>query len=129
MRSLSSSLAPLPSVSSGYEEQIKGRNFEVPGCGGFMLTGWAENLEDYYVVGEEVVCFDQTAELIEKVRYYLDHEAERQAIARAGYERTLREHTYAHRFAEIFRQVGLAARSGASAPEDVGRPGRTEEIC
>ena len=27
-----------------FAEQIKGRNFEIPGCGGFTLSGWAENL-------------------------------------------------------------------------------------
>lgn len=96
---------PEPPVS--YVEQIKGRNFEVPGCGGFMLTGKAEDLENYYQPGKEIVCFEDTKDLIDKIRYYLAHEGERVAIARAGYERTLREHTYAHRFAEIFKKMNL----------------------
>jgi spore maturation protein CgeB len=90
-----------------YAEQIKGRDFEVPGCGGFLLTGKAENLEEYYRIGREVVCFDDTDELIDKVEYYLSHEEERASIAQAGYERTLRDHTYVQRFNEIFKKIGL----------------------
>ncbi len=88
--------------------QIKGRVFEVPGCGGFLLTGDAENLNDYYRTGQEMLVFNSIADLIEKIRYYLDHEQERAAIAQAGYQRTLREHTYVQRFTEIFKRMGLA---------------------
>jgi spore maturation protein CgeB len=98
----------MESVNSvNYFEQIKGRNFEVPGCGGFMLTGKADDLENYYEFGKEIVCFDDIRDLIEKIRYYLAHEDERAAIARAGYARTLREHTYAHRFTAIFKEMNL----------------------
>lgn len=88
--------------------QIKGRNFEVPGCGGFLMTGYADNLSDYYRIGEQLAVFDSDADLIEKVRYYLSHEKERQAIAQAGYQRTLQEHTYTRRFSEIFETIGLS---------------------
>lgn len=88
-------------------DQIKGRNFEVPGCGGFLLTGHADNLEDYYETDKEIVCFDTNEELIEKSRYYLEHEQERTKIAQAGYDRTIHEHTYVHRFNEIFKRMSL----------------------
>jgi len=90
-----------------YVQQIKARNFEVPGCGGFLLTGDAEDLGKYYAAGTEIVCFDGRGDLVEKIKYYLAHEEERAAIARAGYERTLRDHTYANRFREIFSRLGL----------------------
>ncbi len=88
-------------------KQIKGRNFEVPACGGFLLTGIAENLAEYYVPGKEVVTFDSTADMISKAQYYLNHEDERAAIARAGYERTMRDHTYKQRFDAIFARAKL----------------------
>jgi len=112
-----------------YAEQIKARNFEVPGCGGFMLTGEAENLENYFQDGEEIVCFADTDDLIQKARYYLRHEDERAAIARAGYERTLREHTYAHRFTEIFQRVGLPTPALEAVLAGTVCPGQTEEVC
>ncbi|MCL4552959.1 MAG: glycosyltransferase, partial [Candidatus Marsarchaeota archaeon] len=111
-----------------YSEQIKGRNFEVPGCGGFMLTGRADNLEDYYELGEEVVCFDDMRDLIEKVRYHLEHEEERAAIAKAGYERTLRDHTYVRRFRQVFQQMGVTWEPGEEILEGRGKPGLTLEI-
>lgn len=89
----------------GTVQQIKGRNFEVPGCGGFLLTGMAENLEDYYKLGKEVVCFDRLEDLIRLIQYYLQHEKEREQIAKSGYERTIREHTYEQRLREIFEMI------------------------
>jgi spore maturation protein CgeB len=96
-----------------YLEQIKGRNFEVPGCGGFLLTAPAENLDSYYVPGRELASFDTVGELIDKVRYFLANEAERLTIAEAGYQRTIREHTYAHRFADIFKHMGFNGDNSA----------------
>ena len=88
-------------------EQIKGRNFEVPGCDGFLLTGDADNLRDYYVDGKEIVIFKDTNDMIDKIKYYLAHDKEREAIAQAGYERTIREHTYEQRFREIFKIMNV----------------------
>lgn len=93
-------------------EQIKGRNFEVPGTGGFLLTGDADNLSEYYTPDKEIAIFHSIPELIEKAKYYLNHPAEREAIAKAGYERTLREHTYEKRFNDIFKAAGLSASGG-----------------
>jgi len=110
-----------------YADQIKGRNFEVPGCGGFLLTGRADNLDEYYEIGKEVVCFHDVDDMIEKVRYYLKREDERSTIAQAGYERTLRDHKYEHRFHEIFHRMGMPAGCMRNGTEHV-LPGRTEEV-
>jgi spore maturation protein CgeB len=96
---------PIPDSESDQRSQIKGRNFEIPGCGGFLLTDQADNLADYYDVGSEVACFDSQRDMIDKIRYYLAHEEERMEIAEAGYQRTLREHTYERRFREIFNKI------------------------
>ena len=109
-------------------DQIKGRNFEIPGCRGFLLTGRAEDLENYYEIDKEVVCFDDADEIIEKVRYYLRNEDERAAIAQAGYDRTLREHTYAHRFTEIFQRSRLPCKPLGEVLEGKVPPGQMEEI-
>lgn len=111
-----------------YPEQIKGRNFEIPGCGGFLLTGHAENLEDYYEVGKEVACFEGENDLIDKVMYYLRHDDERLAIAQAGYERTLHEHTYAHRFDAIFNKMSLPCDPLDKIFEGKVPIGKTEEV-
>ncbi len=109
-------------------DQIKGRNFEVPGCGGFTLTGSAENLEEYYEPGRDVVCFEDKEDLVGKVRYYLEHEEKRAVIARTGYERTLHEHTYVHRFDLIFRHIGLPSEPVDAILKGDVAPGRTSEV-
>lgn len=89
------------------KKQIKGRTFEIPGCGSFMLTEYVEHLEDYYKINKEIVCFDSVPELIEKIKYYLANENKREEISQAGYERTIKEHTFEKRFNEIFKIIGL----------------------
>lgn len=91
-------------------EQIKGRSFEIPSCGGFQLSGSVEDLDEYYENGKEIVCYEDVDDLRKKIDYYLSNEDERAAIAQAGYQRTLREHTFAHRFANIFKRLGLPFR-------------------
>jgi spore maturation protein CgeB len=87
--------------------QIKGRNFEVPGCGGFLLTERVPHLERYFELDREVAVFDGVDDLVEKTNYWLGHEQERRVVAEAGYRRVLAEHTYDHRFAAIFGELGL----------------------
>ncbi len=88
-------------------KQIKGRNFEVPACGGFLLTETAENLDEYFRYGEEVETYTGVDDLVEKIRHYLADTDARERIAAAGYQRTIAEHTYAHRFDAIFARVGI----------------------
>jgi spore maturation protein CgeB len=98
--------------------QIKGRNFEIPGSGGFLLTERADNLQEYFVAGREIATFEGTDDLIDKIRNYLTNEHDREEIRRAGHERTLREHTYEKRFERIFRTIGL--RTNSSPTESAG---------
>lgn len=89
--------------------QIKGRTFEVPGAGGFLLTGAAEHLDSYLVPGKEVAVFHDPDELVERTRYYLREPEEREQVRRAGHDRVMREHTYEQRFLTIFKEMGLHA--------------------
>lgn len=88
-------------------KQIKARHFEIPACGGFTISSMADDLDTYYKIGEEMVVYDSVGDLIDKINYYLKHDSERENIAKAGYERTIREHTYEKRFKEIFKTIGL----------------------
>jgi len=89
--------------------QIKRRNFEVPGCRGLLFTTPADNLEEYYEPDKEVVIASSLEELIDKSRYYLSHERQREEIAQRGYDRTLAEHTWTHRLLDIFQHIGFSA--------------------
>ncbi|MFH1181011.1 MAG: glycosyltransferase [bacterium] len=97
------------SFCGSFRPQIKGRNFEIPACRSFLLTEYADNLKDYYDIGREIACFDGIKDCAKKIGYYLARDKEREEIAKAGYERTIRDHTYEKRFNEIFKAIGLSA--------------------
>lgn len=73
------------------------RLFEATGMGACLLTDWKVNLGDIFEPDVEVVTYKSDEECIEKARYLLDHDEERQAIAAAGQRRILSDHTYAQR--------------------------------
>ena len=100
-RIMRGSIISLNFANSKGVNQIKARTFEVPGAGGFLLTEYTPGLEKFYALGKEVEAFCGTAELVEKINYYLSHLGKRDSIARAGFERTSGEHTYEIRMKEV----------------------------
>ena len=85
--------------------QTKGRLFEVTLSGGFVLTECAPDLEKYFEVGREIVCFDTVEDAAEKISYYLQHPDEREAIAECGYKRACRDYTSKVIFRDLFLQI------------------------
>jgi spore maturation protein CgeB len=77
------------------------RLFEATGCGALLITEAAPNLRDLFEPGKEVVTYAGRDELVEAVRHYSHEQGERLAIARAGRERTLRDHSYARRIEQL----------------------------
>jgi spore maturation protein CgeB len=86
------------------------RLFEATGVGTCLLTDWKDNLAELFEPGKEVVTYSSAAECLEKARWLLGHTAERQAIARAGQARTLRDHTFAQRAAQLDDIIKLHLR-------------------
>lgn len=82
------------------------RLFEATGVGTCLLTDWKANLGDMFTSGREVLAYRNTEECVQLIERYLQHDAEREAIARAGQARTLREHTYYHRMQEFIGILG-----------------------
>jgi spore maturation protein CgeB len=77
------------------------RLFETTGVGACLVTDWKENLKELFEPGKEVVTYRSAAECIEKIKWLLDNPLERENIARAGQNRTLHDHTYERRAAEL----------------------------
>jgi spore maturation protein CgeB len=86
--------------------QIKARVFEVPGCGGFLMTEYAQDMENYFKLEKELVLFHSLDVLEEKIRYFLANPARRDQIAMAGHLRTRHSHTYDRRFEILLNAVG-----------------------
>ena len=73
------------------------RLFEATGCGALLITDYKDNLDDLFVIGKEIVAYRSADECAALINYYLVHSDEAEIIAKAGQERTLRDHTYALR--------------------------------
>ena len=86
-------------------EQIKARHFEIPGAGGFQLSYYCEDLERHFVIGEEVAVYTGVDDLVDKIRFYLEHGDVRERVARAGYERAQRDHTMQQRLTSLLDAV------------------------
>ncbi len=84
---------------------VNAKTFEICAAGGFQLTDWRADLPLLFNEHEEVAVFRTVSDLKEKISHYLAHDAERQHIARAGYERVMREHTMHHRVRTIIANV------------------------
>jgi spore maturation protein CgeB len=87
--------------------QVRLRDFEVPMCGGFYMVEYMEEMEEFFNIGKEIICYLGPEDLVEKVKYYLSHDSEREAIRRAGYERCRRDHSWHKRFEMVFKTIGL----------------------
>jgi spore maturation protein CgeB len=63
-------------------------------CGAFYLVEYQPELEEYFEIGNEIECYRDPDDLIEKIRHYLVRPQLCESIGRAGRARCLREHTY-----------------------------------
>jgi spore maturation protein CgeB len=97
-----------PEVIGG--DFVNPRTFELAGLGCFQLTDRRECMPPLYAE-DEMVQFDDEAELADLISYYLKNETERNEIAKKAQRRTLRNHLYEHRVSEIMDAVHQVSRT------------------
>ena len=79
------------------------RIWDVLGCGGFLISNFQAEIPEYFEIGKDLEVYESESDLMEKVDYYLYHEAERMEIALNGYEKVAKHHTYEVRLATMIR--------------------------
>jgi spore maturation protein CgeB len=77
------------------------RLYEATGAGALLLTDAKRNLSDLFEPGAEVVAYRDADDLIAQLKRLRADSDERIAIATAGHERTLRDHTYGRRVQQL----------------------------
>ena len=78
------------------------RPFEVTSCGALLLNhDDRKDIFNLFKDREEFVSFQGPEDVRLKVEYYLNHETELEAIARAGFDRAKNDHTYLKRMQMI----------------------------
>lgn len=85
--------------------QIKARNFEIPSAGGFQLTDYVPAIEDYFVLGKEVICYSNIDEAEKLIKYYLRENDIRESIKLAGFRRTESEYTYKNALSKVLGHI------------------------
>jgi spore maturation protein CgeB len=86
-------------VAEGYANNM--RLYEATGSGALLMTENGRNLHELFEPGREVLAYDGPRDLADQLTHHLAHDGERRAIAAAGQARTLRDHTYERRLAEL----------------------------
>jgi spore maturation protein CgeB len=74
-------------------EIVTMRIFDVMACGGFLIAEHADDMEDLFDIGREIVTYRTLDDLLDKVAYYLKHPAEAGSIASAGRRAVHGRHT------------------------------------
>jgi len=83
------------------KDDVNMRVFETLATRSFLLTNEIPTLGELFEDGKHLVTYRTLDEAVEKARYYMEHEAERERIAEAGYREVLAKHTYKHRIERI----------------------------
>jgi hypothetical protein len=81
------------------------RVFEATGLGTCLISDRGKEMDKFFVSGKEIVTFSSVQEAVEKIDYLLQHPNERRAIAKAGQDRTLKEHTIMNKCEQIDQVV------------------------
>lgn len=81
------------------------RSFEIMGNGGFLLSNYQREYDEYFQNEVDYVYYTDYRDLEEKVEYYLNHEKERNEIAGNGYRKVREAHTYKRRVDTIMEII------------------------
>ena len=85
--------------------QAKARDFEIACTGGGALLTQRNPLLEKYFNNKEIVQWDNIEHLIDCIKFLLEKDSIRENYSKLARKRVLREHTYQHRFTEIFKYL------------------------
>lgn len=81
------------------------RIFDVIGSGGFLITNYQAEIPNLFEIGTDLEVYTSPEELMDKCRYYLEHDDERKQIAQNGYNKVRSQHCVIHRIKEMLAMM------------------------
>jgi hypothetical protein len=81
------------------------RLFDLPANGVMQISDGGPYLESFFEVGREIESYRNADELIDKIKYYLVHDAERERIALGGYRRVNADYKIQHLLQKAARLI------------------------
>lgn len=88
-------------TSRSIESGIPLRVWDIMAVGGFCLTNYQPELEEYFEIGKDLEVYYNLKELEEKIAYYLQHEEQRLRIAINGYKKVRGKHSLKDRMMAV----------------------------
>jgi len=92
-------------IGTNYRNDVPGywsdRRYVVMGAGGFYLGQHVPGTDAQFKDGVHCGFYDGMADMERKVKYWLEHSAERERCRRAGWRLVHERHTYTHRVGEM----------------------------
>ena len=92
-------------TSRSIESGIPQRVWDIMAVGGFCLTNYQPEIEDFFEIGKDLEVYYDLDDLEKKVAYYLKHEKQRIRIAINGYQKVRKYHTLTNRIEEILKYI------------------------
>lgn len=86
-------------------DQQTTRSVEIPACGGFMIAERTKEHLNLFREDIEAVYFSDNQELLEKCKYYLNHEEKRKEIAQTGYNKCITSYSNESTIKMILSQI------------------------
>jgi len=83
------------------------RVWDILASRGFLLTNNQIELRDYFTDSKDIVIYRNIEDAVKKSLYYLDHDEERERIARNAYENVKNNHSYINRVEKILKIMEL----------------------
>lgn len=90
---------------TGVFHQAKGRIFEYTACGGLLMDNPNPCTQQFFKAGEEYVEYNSPSDLVEKIKYYLANEDERERIAANGKKRFYENWTAQHYWGQLMNRI------------------------
>lgn len=88
----------IPNIKTG----IPLRVWDILGSGGFVLSNYQPEFDNYFQAGKTLDIFEDEEELLAKTAFYLEHDTLRNRIAKQGLAAAAKEHTYEIRLKTLF---------------------------
>lgn len=88
----------IPNIRTGIPLRI----WDILGSGGFALSNYQPEFDEYFQAGKTLDIFEDEEELLEKTAFYLREDSLRNKIAKQGFELVEKEHNYQVRLSKLF---------------------------
>ena len=86
---VSSTKIIVDSLTKGQTDKVNMKNYQIPACGGVLLTNRTDVAQELFEENKEALYYDSLKELREKCEYYLLNEDQRKMIAINGHKKVV----------------------------------------